>query len=170
MFKALGAVLVFVSVLCCGTYPILCKMSRLRVMSEFVNVLERMKLELRSVASPLPQMLAVLIADSHGTAKVFLNKLKVVMDEKGAVCFYDEWKRLTQYDLQMLNERERTSFLVLGDMLGCYVAEDQVEALERTISIFQEGVLTTREFIRERLKLYLGVSVSVGLLVVIVLL
>ena len=170
MLKCFGALLVFASVLCCGTRPLMYKISRLRVLTEFVYVLERMKLEMHSHAPLLPQMLDDVIVDAQGAAKNFLKEVKKVMDEDGAVFFYDEWKRLTRRDLRMLTERECTSFLVLGDMLGCCAAEEQVDAIVCTISVLQEGLLSTREYIRDRMKLYLGTSVSVGLIAVIVLL
>ena len=170
MFKWIGAILVFGAVLCSGTYPLLCKMNRLRALRELISSLERMRVDMRANVPTMPQLINDLLESAHGVSKLFFQGLRDAMDDRGAMSFYDEWKHLTQELLWMLSDAERAEMMTLGDMLGCYSAEDQIVAMERTISVLQAGALIIKKFIREKMKLYVGTSVSVGMIVVIVLL
>ena len=170
MHKWIGALLVFGSVVVCGTYPIYCKSCRLRLLMELIGALEKMKVELHSNAPTLPCLMESMVLCANGKAKHFFEALHKAMREKGAMEFYDEWKRQARKELQHLTYQERAEVLCLGDTLGCYLIEDQVERIDRTLSVLREGAFSTKAYIRERLKLYLGTSVSMGMLAVIVLL
>ena len=170
MYKWIGVLLVFGSVVMCGTYPIYCKSCRIRLLMELIDALEKMKVELHSNVPTLPRLMDSMALCADGKAKYFFEALNKAMREKGAMAFYDEWKRQTSKGLQTLTYRERAEFLHLGDTLGCYLLEDQVESVERNLAVLREGALSTKAYIRERLKLYLGTSVSVGMLAVILLL
>ena len=70
----------------------------------------------------------------------------------------------------MLTKQEEDALLSLGDVLGAYILEDQMQEIDTAITMFQNGILDTKGFLKEQGKLYLGTSLSIGLILVVVML
>jgi hypothetical protein len=73
MYKWIGALLVFSSVVMCGTYPIYCKSCRIRLLMELIDALEKMKVELHSNAPTLPRLMESVVLCANGKAKHFFS-------------------------------------------------------------------------------------------------
>lgn len=164
MIRVIGAMLIIACGLLFGCSPLLKGMERKRVLSELMCGLSKMKSELCTAAPSLPQLILRIHDDGWRFADISAE-----MTEKGAMEFYNAWHGCVD-NTHCLTQEERSSLHGLGDALGRYVLEEQVAAIERTVPVLGKGYARTKEQLREVGRLYIGVGLSLSVMLVIVLL
>ena len=170
MYKLLGAILLLSSALCCGACPIIYKMKRIRALSNLTSALFRMRMEMHAAAPSIPILIQIMCENSYGEPRDFFASIWSSMEEHGAMAFYSTWNIKAKEMFWMLTKQEEDALIKLGDVLGAYILEDQVQEIDTAITIFQNGILDTKGFLKEQGKLYLGTSLSIGLILVVVML
>lgn len=163
MNKLFGAMLIIFCGLLLGCTPLLKLVQRKQMLGEMMHSLSKMKSELCTASPSLPQLMYRM--RDHGQMFTYLSS---EMEEKGPMAFYDAWHYCVERELCLTGE-EKNTLHSLGDALGRYVLEEQVAAIEGTIPVLREGYVQTKEQMREVGRLYIGMGLSLSVMLVIVL-
>ena len=119
-------------------------------------MLERMSFELERFKTPLPALFDRLSAQMDGAAAVLCARMRDglrQLPEGGAPAV---WAGA----LEGLPETERAILLPLGQVLGRYGAGEQLLALEAARAAMAEAAAEARQALREKGRMYIGVSAA----------
>lgn len=116
---------------------------------------------------PLPELIAEL-ADRGGAAGEFYTRLAEKLDSIGEVDFSALWASSLGC-LTTLNRDELSAIRALGDVLGRYELNEQLESIDICLDSLNRSLRDLQAQYPERRRLVLGLSAASGILVLIVL-
>jgi stage III sporulation protein AB len=169
MTKLLGSMLIISASIILGIKRIKNDTQRLTDMEAIVQMLKRLEGELSSYSTPLPQLFDNLIFHCTGVARAFLEILSSNLSYLGEVEFSTIWSMSANETLKQLRKDELSEFVNLGNSLGRYGLDLQVKALDLCITYFENAIAEMRAKLPEMKKLYIGISGTCGILLVILL-
>ncbi len=166
--RALGAVLILAASLLLATLWQLGKKRRLACLTSLLSALHRLEAEL-SGRNALPALAASLAAED-GEAGAFFSSLSNKLKDLGERSFCLLWAEAAEEALVSLTAAEKRSIIELGAVLGRRPLDMQLLSVSRCRSLFEEQLERTRLSLSSDARMVLGLSLSSGLMLLIVLL
>lgn len=142
---------------------------RLRELRELAGVLRLMGGEMETRLTPLPELTSILQKKTKGSAKSFLEHLENEMGELGEKDFGEIWEEAAQASFRQLDGEDRESLTKLGNVLGRYSIDIQMEALRDCTDKLEEKVRKNSEAAPARKRVGMGMICAFCALLLIVL-
>lgn len=163
MMKVCGAISILAAGGLLGGLPIWSMLERIRVIELFLDGLIKMRAELNTYSMSIPELMMTM--KGH---KIFSSVCLLLAEEP--MSFSGQWKSSVDQVAESLTEQEYRSVSGLGDILGRYSLEEQLASMDSVIVLLREGKMHTEHKLRSLSRLYLGTSLSLsGMLVVLLL-
>ena len=170
MLKTAGAILVIGGAAILGSYAVYGLNLRVRVLLQWMEALNTIRSEIRFALVPIPELMQLLGNRSGGEVGDFFAECASQLENMDGVTFSEIWSNSLKKTLGgILKNEEKLALGALGDVLGRYDAEEQVNGIEHALSRL-EYFYTTAEQERSRLgRVYGAMGVLSGIAVVIIL-
>ena len=165
-----GALCVLAACVSMGAVACAERRRRLSALDELTAALRRMRAELASHARPTAELCRMLGESAAGETGAFFTLLLHSLGELGERPFYALWREAAGKALRSLREEERESFARLGESLGRYELEEQLGAIESCLAFFDSAREKARAELPAQRKLTLGLALSAGAMLTILLL
>ena len=167
--KLLGMCMILGSCIICGYIYAEKKNERIKTLESFCEMMELMQGELESRLSSLPDMVRELMNRVDGPAAVFLESLNEALHFLGEKGLGDIWVDSCAEAFGFLDEGEKKVFYSLSNVLGKYDVSRQIASLDDCIGQFGQALSREKLDYPQVRKLSLGVSLSAGVLLTIML-
>ena len=167
--RMIGFVLIVFSSLIFGVNHVASRKERIDTLSSFASMLELLKAELNSSLCSIPELLERIALKIDGPAQSFIKILKLNFSVLGEKSFSAIWEESLVACNTDLAENELDSLCSLGNVLGKYTLETQNRALDECISLLRQSERNASFDFPQIKRLSIGVSVSAGLLLGILL-
>lgn len=167
--KTIGAAVVLISSFFFGLHSNRIQRQRLCCLREMMQALDLLSSELRTHCPPLYDLLRWTGEHTSGQASVFFTAVVESLSELGRKSFDELWQNAVVYKLQSLDLEEKQELLPLGSQLGRAELDCQLKALERCHDLLNLSRERLETQYREERKLRIGIPVSVGVLITILL-
>lgn len=135
-------------------------------LGELAFALELLSFELERFRAPMPELAERLARTAPGEGGALFERLSGAMEADGDECFAGLWARA----LEPLPGPEREILLALGGILGRYGAEEELQAAAGCRARLRELEREAKEAYRRSGKLYIGLGISAGAMVSVLLL
>ena len=142
---------------------------RARELESIAALLEQMGAELAARLTPLPELIELLGGRVPGPAKDFLARLGTAMSNLGDESFYMIWSRCVKLSFKQLMADELQMLTELGNTLGRYELQRQLQALDVCAGLIRVRAAQYRQELPGKRKLHMGLACASGALLVIVL-
>lgn len=139
---------------------------REKMLGELAFSLGQLRFELARFRTPMPELAAHLAVSAPGAGGALFAGLSEALGDLPEESFAVLWARA----LGSLKGPERAALLALGGVLGRYGAEEQLAAAEGCEARLRELEREAKEAYRRSGKLYIGLGVSAGAMVSVMLL
>lgn len=169
LMKLLGLTLIVFSSGLCGINYVSARKERLAELGSFISMLELIMAELVTNQSPLPEILHKISDNICGKASDFAKLMLLnlsVLGEKGFDTIWSESLRACEISFSI---DEYQSFMKLGAILGKYEIEFQIRAIEDSLWLLKKREESYSAAYPQTKRLSLGLSVSAGLMLAIIL-
>ncbi len=167
MSKSVGAAMILLSAWALGWMPLVQLQARQAMLEQWLGVLVHMKGELRSQLSDLPTLLEHSLHECSGDVLSALSEVLETITAHGTAHFSSCWNERVSHHCYILTPTEQTALCELGKVLGNYLLEDELEAIERACVMLSAGRKSCKEMVKERSKLYLSTATAVGLIAIV---
>ena len=134
------------------------------MLDAFTKELKFIKAELHTYGLSIPELMGRM-----QTSMVF-STVGDIIEQYGAMAFSEGWKDCVTKFGEHLTPREHQSTAGLGDVLGRYSLEEQVSAIDEAVELLSQGKVETMMRLREVSRLYMGTSLSLSAMLVVLLL
>ena len=166
--KLWGAIIIIAAGVMLGILPLAEMNERIRILSEYNYALNRLKSELSTYGTSIPQSMRNLSLENK-RASLF-GAVSEHIELYGAMAFSEGWKSYIVKHRGMMGEQAYCAVIDLADVLGRYSIEEQLAAIERALCSISLGQDETKKKLQRVSKLYLGTSISLSLMLVVLLL
>lgn len=146
-----------------GGMPLQRMWERIRMLSTFEEALHLMRAELSSYGLRIPELM-----QRMDDCELFSSVAKY-MEEVGPMGFSEGWKCCIERNCSFLTETERHEIAGLGEVLGRYTLEEQLFSIQSVIGLLVQGKEETRNKLRSVSRLYMGTSLSLSAMLVVLL-
>ena len=163
MMKVCGAISILVAGGLLGGVPILRLLERIRVLALISEALSTMRAELNTYNMSIPELMRT-VKDNRLFSSV------VLLLEEEPMSFSAQWKTCVAQVGKNLTVREYRAVSSLGDVLGRYALEEQLASMDGVIELLREGKSETAHKLHSVSKLYVGTSLSLSAMLVVLLL
>jgi len=143
---------------------------RTDVLSSMISSLLWIRSEISTNLTPVTELVQCLAADAHPSVRPFFQAVHEQIDAYGIPYFAQCWQRAVQIHCEALSEDEFRVLCDLGGILGRYGVQEENTAIDRCIQQFQAAYEQARQDRTERTRLYLGIGLTAGGMLAIVLL
>lgn len=167
--KYLGLMLIFISSVACGYSYVRMRDEHISELGSVCMMLENMQRELESRLTPLPDLFKQLSVNMTGAAATFMEELLFEMKDLGSRNFCSLWNESIEKALKNLEEQEIHELELLGEVLGRYGIDRQLQAIQNCLNVLGKALECSVEVYPQRKKLAFGLSLSAGALLAIVL-
>lgn len=167
--KGTGAVLILLAFTLAGWFMLKEKKDRLSCLKELIEALGQLRGELELRSSALPQAMRQAAELSTGAGKELLTQALANLENLGEVSFSTIWQRAVGLCAWPLGPDERRELEALGAVLGRYELSFQLQALDSCTDYLKRSRERLRESLPAKRRILLGLSVSMGAFLVILL-
>ena len=164
MMKLCGAIIIMGTGFTLGCLPLMAMKERIRALEGYREELMRMRAELSTYGMSIPELIHVL----RNSVLFSLPLLRI--EEEGPMAFSVGWKTGVAQNSGSLTVHEKNALERLGDVLGRYSIEEQLCAIDEVVDIFEQGKAETLHKLRSVTRLYMGTSLSLSAMLVVLLL
>lgn len=165
--KLLGAVMIIFGALCTGISYVESRKDLITKLGELASGLRLLGAEMENSVSPLQELLKKQAEQSRGAVKLFFGSAADSMDSLGEREFCEIWTECAE---ELISDRQVMRELTeLGGVLGRYSLERQCEAIEHCAAALEAYADRTRLQLQQTGRLALGLPVSAGALMIILL-
>ena len=168
MIKLLGAVIIIMTGVTLGFMPLLDMKERVRMITMYREGLNRMKSELSTYGTSIPLLMNHLRAIEN-SCKLFAY-VSDAIEQNGPMCFSSAWHTYITEHGKFLNNTECETMCTLGEVLGRYSLEEQIASIDRSIELLASGAQVTRVKLQELSRIYIGTSLCLSTMLVVLLL
>lgn len=169
MNKILGALVILSSTIALSLIPFYHRRYRIRLLQDFLRDFRFVHNELRSNLSSVPDLMDFLRRNGGESTREVYAIIFEMINTHGTALFHDDWcsgmKRYSRY----LSSEEYDLLINVGNMLGRYILEEQLSALNHLIESFEESLSTEKLIFSEKNRLDIGIGTSLGIILVILL-
>ena len=141
---------------------------RTRLLMLYDHGLKRMRTELATYGMSIPELMQKL-SDNEREWTLFPIVCSYI-EQNGAMAFESGWKSYFVSHGDYLKDTEYRLIVGLGEILGRYTIDEQLEAIDRVSDALVLGVEETRHKVHEVSRLYLGTSFALSAMLVVMLL
>ena len=167
--KAIGAVLVMAGTMGLGWRGVERLGERVEVLRGLQGSVAYLEEELAFRFTPIPQLLEQLNQNRKGAVGSFFGNVHGKMEERDEATLRQSWRQSVEETFPMLRDEEKKTVAELGEVLGQYDAQTQVQALKLAGERLAGFYLAAREERGSLGKVYLALGVAGGLATVLVL-
>ena len=165
--KIAGAVMLVAACGMFGYAQLAAALRRERLVEAMCSSLELLRAEIATRLTPLPDCARMLSASGPAPCREFYSRLDSALDALGELEFSYIWSAcLSTLDLP---SDAHSALDDLGRSLGRYSAAEQHTAIDRCIAALERCSRAERETGRGNAKLKLGLSLTAGLLLAVIL-
>ena len=171
MLKLLGSILIIGASAALGLAVRQQAALRVQVLSEWVDCLNLLILEVEGKSTPLHEVFLIISrSTNHRIAPFFLE----LSGQISGMPFYDfrtVWKKILQIYAEDwgIHTEERTVLIGIADYLGRYDGHAQAKSLQTTMQSLREQRDRAAEELRAQSSLYRTCGAAVGILLVLIL-
>lgn len=167
--RIIGAVVLTVALTAMGTCRAIEYRKRINVMQELVLMLELMKSELGTSSASMNRIIKRIQKCCSGDIKKFADALLRSMDRLGETEFSVLWQEAEKETLSVLNPDCFSEISSLGESLGKYNADMQIDAIERCRRAVVGSINEIKPQSGKIQKMYIGLYGGAGLIVSVML-
>lgn len=169
LIRLFGAIMVFSGCFSLGLIKLRREKARMRTLEALCGALCQMRVELGARLASVPALADMLSNRADGGARRFFAALceKLALLGQSELC--ELWAECARRELSALGSDELNDFIALGRILGKGELSTQLEAISRCESTFDRALIAARTEHADKRRLTLGISASVGLMLVIML-
>ncbi len=167
MYKYAGIFMISAACASFGVTSAVGMKRHIELLAALCGSLRYISAEIGTRLRPLPELIAEL-AGRGGAAGEFYTRLAEKLDSIGKVDFSALWASSLEC-LTPLNRDELSAMLALGDVLGRYELNEQLESIDICLDSLSRSLRGLQAQYPERRRLVLGLSAAAGILVLIVL-
>ena len=138
-------------------------------LNSFILMLDLIKAELNSNVCSIPELIEKILPKLNDASLSFVNVLKINLSLLGTKSFSAIWKESLCICSGSLYDKEFEALETLGQVLGKYDIETQSHHLDESIKLLRKSEIDAEFEFPQLKRLNLGVSVSAGLLLAILL-
>jgi len=170
MCKLIGIVLTFLSVFIFVYRPIYNQKQRISFLFSMIQFLKGVNNELRTNLSSISELLTISRTAYGESVQSLISCVLEDVNEQGAAAFKDSWKRNIRCYDKLLSIYEIELLSHLGDVLGRYILEEQVMAVDSVIYALEAGYQSELSECKasESFRVRLGVVVGAGLVILLI--
>lgn len=162
--KIAGALIVVVVFTTIGVIRANSLSQHARCLAEIIESLRFMSSELRSVATPLPEIFCEIAKVSRQETNNFFSMLSDSMEKIVEISFAELWLEALDEGNLSLCHNEINELKRLGLSLGRYSAEEQCVAIDVCINRLEYAYTDALKKSIEGKKLYTGLGLSMGIM------
>ena len=170
MIKIIGIAMVVAAGIGFGSISPLCLRHRLVVMEQMLSDLTRMRHELNSEHLSVPELMELMLSFAGNETLALYRNVHHAMHLNGVACFTDVWQRSVEAELVALQSTEREAIGALGEILGQYLLEDQLTAIDTVCGKLRESISSLKTIAENKMRVSLSFAVAVSLMVAVLLL
>lgn len=167
--KLLGLALIMASSAVFGITFTGLKQERINELQSFSLLLEFIRAELSTNSRPLPELLDRIVQKLEWSAAEFIKVLILNLSTLGEKDFDTLWRESIKVSVVSLNENEVDALSMLGSVLGKYDIDMQITALDEVLVLLKESEREESLQLPQAKRLNMGVSLSFGALLSIML-
>lgn len=167
MYKYAGIFMISAACASIGVTSAVGMKRHIELLAALCGSLRYISAEIGTRLCPLPELIAEL-AGRGGAAGEFYTRLAERLDSIGEVDFSALWASSLEC-LTPLNRDEHSALRALGDVLGRYELQEQLESIDICLDSLSRSLRGLQAQYPERRRLVLGLSAAAGILVLIVL-
>ena len=169
LMKILGITLIILSSGLCGINYVSGRKERIDELRSFIYMLELIKAELSTNLSPLPVIANKVSENIDGKAADFSKLLLLNLSVLGEKGFESIWAESFRACETSIADGEQQAVIKLGSVLGKYEIEYQTKAIEDCILVLRKREESCSAAYPQTKRLSLGLSVSAGIFLAIIL-
>ena len=169
MIKLIGAIIILFSVVVLSIIPLYYTQYRMRILRDFLQDFRLLHNELTSNLSSVPELIEFLSQKGGHTTRPAYISIHEELNMHAVALFHDDWCRSMKRYTKYLSSEEYNQLLTIGDILGKYILEEQLSAINNSICLFEESLSKEKSIYPEKKKLNLGIGTSLGMILVILL-
>ena len=167
--KLIGFILITLSSALCGFCYTSGRREHAESLASFCLMLEMLHAEIKDKLCPIPELSKSLSNKINGSAGNFLSLLSLNLAFLGEKNFEGIWCESLCAAAPELNDSEYESVAGLGKTLGKYDAQTQAEAISEVLASLRDSYTQVCAELPQINRLSMGVSVSAGALLAILL-
>ena len=167
--KLLGLTLIVISSGLGGINYVSARKDRLAELDSFISMLELIKAELVSNQSPLPVILHKISENICGKASDFAKLMLLNLSVLGEKGFDRIWTESLRACEPSFSNEEQQAIMKLGAILGKYEIKFQSQAIDESLWLLKKHEESCSAAYPQVKRLSLGLSVSAGLMLAIIL-
>lgn len=146
-----------------GCLPLAEMRKRIEILESIISGLCRMRSELSTYGMSIPNLMALMKNEN------MFSSVRDCLERNGPMSFSDSWKAYIKEFGYALTAEENRVVSSLGDVLGQYAMTEQLESLRTVIELLEHGKVETRNKLRSVSRLYVGTSLSLSAMLVVLL-
>lgn len=166
--KNAGLILIFLSSLVFGFEMNRPGKQRIELLEKLCRSLELLHAEMSSRPGSIEALCSLLAADISGAAE-FFGKITENMDKLGNQSFQEIWTTCIETKLSYLNSDDQYAMKSLGAVLGSYELSEQLASISACRNRLYNNLVELKAVYPANRKMYLGISCSVGAMLILVL-
>ena len=169
MFKLLGSMIIMFSSVTLSMISLYQHQYRIIVLRDFLQDFRFLHNELSSNLSSVPELMAFLSQKGGKTTKNAYQNIYKGLTVHAVALFQEDWLHNMKQYRKYLSSEEYNLLITIGYVLGKYILEEQLAALNNCTRLFEESLSIEKNIYPEKKKLCLGIGTSIGTLLVILL-
>ena len=143
--------------------PLFWMRERMDTLDRLINGLCRMRSELSTYGISISDLMGLMKAEE------MFSMVAECLEKSGPMAFSDSWKSNMKSFGNALTVRELHALEGLGEILGRYALEEQIESLNAVLELLTEGMNETKHKLKSVSRLYVGTSLSLSAMLVVLL-
>lgn len=143
--------------------------NRIQTLLALIDALHIIRSEITTNLTPISEILNQLETHKNTSVCRLFSTVNRSISREGIPYFGKCWSSGVEQCCTELTFQERDALCALGNVLGKYSAEEECAAIDRCIATLESGYAAAKEKYADDAKLYTGVSMVTGLMLVILL-
>ena len=169
MQRIVGACVIMGSFLYIGINIVNIKKEKINALREMIRALRQLHAELNAKLLPMPEIADRLSKTKGKYAPVFFSQISDELIHLGEISFGEIWRNAADKSLDCIGNQEKDELKRLGNMLGAYELEEQLNAILLCCTFLEEKLDNYEKNLNEQGKTYIGICSALGVLVAVVL-
>lgn len=170
MMRFMGALLILLACAAFSMRKTAGMKNRMHTLCALMDALQLIRSEITTNLTPVTEILLQLENHQNAVVRGFAAKVNENINREGIPYFSRCWSDAVIACCADLTVQEREALCALGNILGRYTESEECAAIDRCTAALRDGFTTAKEKYAADAKLYTGLSMVTGLMLVILLL
>lgn len=168
MQRIVGACMIMGAFFYSGINIVNIKKENIIALREMLRALRQLHAELNARLSPLPEITERLSETKGKYAPIFFSEISAELIHLGEISFEEIWRNAADKSLDCIGAPEKEELKRLGNMLGMYELEEQLNAILLCCTFLEEKLSCCEKKLAEQERTYIGICSALGVLVAVV--